>query len=169
MDGRRPWPWPWPWPVTPAGRAANGWPGPRFSGLTKPLHGHGHGQFNYVIQIKDGPASNLVQDDLTYRAILVGMLTISVWVMPYNVEKICWFIKTAAKAVTRKSRCSDTEAKTGITKTDCTKPWETQGTKHVHTKNTGTTHGKKMVLRYVPCNFPVKLPIISWCLKFNKF
>jgi hypothetical protein len=51
-------------------------------------------------------------------------------------EQQCWFIKKAVKVVTRKSRYYDTEAKTGITKTDCTKPRETQGTKHVHKTHT---------------------------------
>ncbi len=40
----------------------------------------------------------------------------------------------AVKAVTRTRRYYDTEARTGITKTDCTKPRETQGTKHAHKK-----------------------------------
>ncbi len=48
----------------------------------------------------------------------------------------------AVKVVTRKSRYYDTEAKTGITKTDCTKSRDTQGTKHTQ-KTTGTTHEKK--------------------------
>jgi hypothetical protein len=48
----------------------------------------------------------------------------------------------AVKAVTRKSRCYDAEAKTGITKTDCTKSQETQGTKHTH------KHHMKVVQKY---------------------
>jgi hypothetical protein len=43
------------------------------------------------------------------------------------------------KAVTRKSRYYDTEARTGITKTDCTELTKTQETKNTHEKQRNNT------------------------------
>jgi hypothetical protein len=58
----------------------------------------------------------------------------------------------AVKAVTRKSRYCDTEAKTGITKTDCTKSRETQGTKHIIMPSGFRLQASRMGLFYIRVN-----------------
>ncbi len=52
--------------------------------------------------------------------------------------------------MTRKSRHYDTEARTGITKTGCTKPRETLGDRpsQLHQANEVKTHGTNLFLRY---------------------
>ncbi len=50
-------------------------------------------------------------------------------------------LSKAVKAVTRKSRFYDTEARTGITETDCSKLAETQETKNTYENKETTPKG----------------------------
>ncbi len=51
-------------------------------------------------------------------------------------------LKKAVQAVTRKSRYYDTEARTGIAKTDCTKPRETQTMSNLFLLSRGANYWK---------------------------